>query len=269
MKEYEQGFPHVEGSTNKEAIAEWIDHQGVSSLFNDGAKDYINKKSASMLEEVDMLRRNLMLSIAGAMVLIFNMTTAFGEYDDTDLVDGTNYHTNYRTYHHYYYHPQYRYNSYNVTYNQHRAGGYQRRAYNFPSTRPASGTPVFIYDPKLLAWAAYDSRGQLVRTGAGSGGKNYCPDVGRPCHTPVGSYRIFSKFGADYVSSVFPIETGGGAPMPYAMFFKGGFAIHGSYNVPNYNASHGCIRVIPEDARWLNNAFLTRGSLVIVRPYSF
>ena len=33
-----------------------------------------------------------------------------------------------------------------------------------------------------------------------------------------------------------------GARMPYAMFFRGGYAMHQGY-VPPYAASHGCIRV--------------------------
>jgi lipoprotein-anchoring transpeptidase ErfK/SrfK len=55
--------------------------------------------------------------------------------------------------------------------------------------------------------------------------------------------------------------------MPWAMFFHGGFAIHGSNEVPNYNASHGCIRLYPADARWLNQNVLNYGSTVIVYPY--
>jgi lipoprotein-anchoring transpeptidase ErfK/SrfK len=40
------------------------------------------------------------------------------------------------------------------------------------------------------------------------------------------------------------------APMPYSIFFYGGFAIHGSYEIARIGrpASHGCIRLHPEDA---------------------
>jgi lipoprotein-anchoring transpeptidase ErfK/SrfK len=43
------------------------------------------------------------------------------------------------------------------------------------------------------------------------------------------------------------------APMPYSIFFRGGYAIHGSYEVERLGrpASHGCIRLHPEDAREL------------------
>ena len=35
-------------------------------------------------------------------------------------------------------------------------------------------------------------------------------------------------------------------------YFKGGFAIHGSSSVPDYPASHGCVRVTNWDADWLS-----------------
>jgi lipoprotein-anchoring transpeptidase ErfK/SrfK len=40
------------------------------------------------------------------------------------------------------------------------------------------------------------------------------------------------------------------APMPHAIFFRGGFAIHGSYEISRLGgpASHGCIRLHPHDA---------------------
>ena len=46
------------------------------------------------------------------------------------------------------------------------------------------------------------------------------------------------------------------------------YAIHGSYEVvPGKNVSHGCIRIYPEAARWLNHNFIDVGTKVIVKPY--
>ena len=82
--------------------------------------------------------------------------------------------------------------------------------------------------------------------------------------TPPGSYTVLSK-DATHVSTVFgdyvddfgnvvksnidsrkdPKPPGShydGARMPYAMFFRSGYAMHQGY-VPPYAASHGCIRV--------------------------
>ncbi len=51
--------------------------------------------------------------------------------------------------------------------------------------------------------------------------------------------------------------------MPYCMHFSGGYALHGSPTVPGYNASHGCVRLFTEDAKWLNQHFVDIGSTVI------
>lgn len=142
-----------------------------------------------------------------------------------------------------------------------------RGAWHFPKTRPATGKKVFIFDPKATAWAAYDASGHLVKTGSASGGKAFCEDVGRPCRTVTGKFRVYSKKGEDCRSSKYPIETNGGAKMPYCMHFHGGYSIHGAYEVPNYNASHGCIRVLPSAARWLSHNFVDVGTTVIVKSY--
>lgn len=164
--------------------------------------------------------------------------------------------------------PSYRYTVLNQSSHGKARGVYtSRRNYgSLPLSRPATGNKVFVFSPSALAWAVYDGDGQRVRVGPASGGRSYCPDVGRGCRTPQGVFRVYSKAGPDYRSTKFPIPYGG-APMPWAMFFHGGYAIHGSYDVPGYNASHGCIRVVPSDAQWLNNNFLSRGSTVIVQPY--
>jgi len=143
----------------------------------------------------------------------------------------------------------------------------QNRTFDFPADRDPTGKPVFIYDPKQLSWAVYNGDGQLVRTGPGSSGRDYCADIGRGCRTPSGTYSVYSKQGPYYRSKIFPVPNGG-APMPYAMFFRGGYAIHGSYDLPPFNASHGCVRVKPEDAAWLSQNILTTGSTVIVRSYN-
>jgi lipoprotein-anchoring transpeptidase ErfK/SrfK len=51
------------------------------------------------------------------------------------------------------------------------------------------------------------------------------------------------------------------APMPHAIFFHGGFAIHGSYDIARLGgpASHGCIRLHPNDAAVLFNLVQRQG----------
>ena|SRR3990167_5666507 len=137
----------------------------------------------------------------------------------------------------------------------------------FPLQIAAPGEKELIFDPRKHAWAAYSEDGQLVRWGPASGGKKYCPDTGERCTTAVGQFRIFSKGDADCISHVFPLPDGG-APMPYCMFFNTGMAFHGGpHEVPGYNASHGCVRVFVDDARWLSEEFVEIGTKVIIKPY--
>lgn len=131
---------------------------------------------------------------------------------------------------------------------------------------PVSSNGTFIFDPKQLKWVAYSSDGVLVASGKASGGRNYCPDVKRGCKTPVGQFAVYHKGPAHCRSNKYPIGKGG-AYMPHCMFFKGGFAVHGSNELPNFNASHGCIRVHPTAAKWLYENFMHPGTKVVVLPY--
>lgn len=65
--------------------------------------------------------------------------------------------------------------------------------------------------------------------------------------TPNGSYHpqrlARTWFSRKYYNS----------PMPYSIFFYGGFAIHGSYEIRwlGHPASHGCVRLLPAHAKIL------------------
>jgi lipoprotein-anchoring transpeptidase ErfK/SrfK len=136
----------------------------------------------------------------------------------------------------------------------------------FAYTSVIFASNTFVFNPNTLTWKAINEQGQVVRSGKGSGGKRYCPDTGRYCKTPSGTFYIQSKGGSGCKSSRYPVGRGG-SPMPYCMFFSKYYAIHGSYDVPNHNASHGCIRVMPRDARWLSRNFIHIGTKVVVKPY--
>jgi len=126
---------------------------------------------------------------------------------------------------------------------------------------------TIIVDPTKLAWGAYDESGQLVNWGPAALGKSWCPDIQSSCRTKVGEFTVYRKGGEGCVSSKFPIPNGG-APMPFCMFFHGGYALHASADVPGQNASHGCVRMYFEDAKWLNHEFVEKGTRVIIKPYS-
>ncbi len=72
----------------------------------------------------------------------------------------------------------------------------------------------------------------------------FCGNIssGKPGHrTPTGHFRVLEK-DIDHVSSKYP-EPNGGAKMHYMLRVTGsGIAMHLGY-VPNYPASHGCIRM--------------------------
>jgi lipoprotein-anchoring transpeptidase ErfK/SrfK len=141
-----------------------------------------------------------------------------------------------------------------------------RGSSGLPRSVEPTGRTSFVFNPNILRWAAYDEDGNLVKVGRGSAGRKYCPDIGRGCKSPQGVFHVVSKEGANCHSTRYP-RPRGGAPMPYAMFFSKYYAIHGSNDVPNYNASHGCVRVQPSDAEWLNHHFLSVGSRVTIYNY--
>jgi hypothetical protein len=77
---------------------------------------------------------------------------------------------------------------------------------------------------------------------------HFTVSTGRPgLGTPSGTFHPqrmeLTWFSKKYYNS----------PMPHAIFFHGGFAIHGSYEISQLGgpASHGCIRLHPDNAATL------------------
>lgn len=120
-----------------------------------------------------------------------------------------------------------------------------------PQNSDTNGEELVKVDLSDFAWAAYDPDGTLVKWGPISGGKSYS--------TIKGTFTFYRKQGSGCVSSKYPIPRGG-APMPFCMHFKGGYAMHGSPSVPGYHASHGCVRLFTDDAQWLNQNFVDTGT---------
>ena len=135
----------------------------------------------------------------------------------------------------------------------------------FPKRVPNTGEKIFVFDPALLAWAAYSDQGHLVKWGPAVGGKNWCPDDRSACRTAVGKFRVYSRRGARCISYTYP-RPRGGAPMPYCVFFHRGFSVHAG-PLPGHHDSHGCVRTLKTDARWLDQKFFDIGTPVHVRPY--
>lgn len=138
--------------------------------------------------------------------------------------------------------------------------------YDLPEQIQTSEKLVLV-DPNLHAWGAYSASGKLIKAGRASAGANWCSDIGRGCKTNSGTFRVYSLGSSDCVSSKYPIDEGGGAPMPYCMYFNGSQGLHGSDHVVEGNISHGCVRLRVSDAEWLRFNFVDIGTKVIVKPY--
>lgn len=141
-----------------------------------------------------------------------------------------------------------------------------------PKTWDTSAKKVFVFDPKLYSWAAYDENGKKIKSGTASGGKDFCPDINKECRTVTGTFQVVNKQGADCTSNQFPRakegKDKGGAKMPYCMHFHNGYAIHGASKVSHKHISHGCIHVLNQEAKWLNENFLDVGTTIVVLPYA-
>ncbi len=164
---------------------------------------------------------------------------------------------------------------------QYSASSYSKKSTSLPSSHSSAsytsrlpqsintnGEKTVLVDPRVHAWGAYGADGNLVRAGLATAGSGWCPDIGRPCHTRAGTFRIQSLGNADCKSSKYPLPRGG-APMPYCMYFNGHQGLHGSPAgaVVEGNASHGCVRMHVGDAAWLRYNFANVGTRVIVRSY--
>ena len=65
--------------------------------------------------------------------------------------------------------------------------------------------------------------------------------------TPIGTYSPL------YMQKMHYSKKYHNSPMPYSIFFKGGYAIHGTRSISRLGhiASHGCVRLHPRDAKSL------------------
>ncbi len=78
--------------------------------------------------------------------------------------------------------------------------------------------------------------------------------------TPRGRYRVQSLQAMHYSRKYH------NSPMPHSIFFKGGYAIHGTYATGSLGApaSHGCIRLSPEHAAQLYEMVEAEGARISI-----
>jgi lipoprotein-anchoring transpeptidase ErfK/SrfK len=120
----------------------------------------------------------------------------------------------------------------------------------------------------VLLGAAGSAQAGVVATVSLSSQRMYVSVDGRPWRswpvstarpgyrTPTGTYKPHT-LAVWHRSTIYS-----GSPMPHSIFFKGGYAIHGSYETKYLGrpASHGCIRLHPSAAAELFALVRQRGS---------
>ncbi|HEY7748668.1 MAG TPA: L,D-transpeptidase [Aestuariivirgaceae bacterium] len=100
------------------------------------------------------------------------------------------------------------------------------------------------------------SRQVMTVTVGGSTYARWPVSTGRSGYgTPTGSYRPYLLRRMHYSSKY------ENSPMPHSVFFRGGYAIHGTQYVKRLGrrASHGCVRLHPSNARRLYHLVLRYG----------
>jgi lipoprotein-anchoring transpeptidase ErfK/SrfK len=118
--------------------------------------------------------------------------------------------------------------------------------------------PTVSPDTKLLVDIGnqnfhYYENGNHIRSGVISSGTR-----GHP--TPRGVYRAGIK-DRNKKSGLYP-KPNGGANMHYAIQIRGDYFLHEGY-LPGHPASHGCVRVWTEDAKFLFKR-VNRGDKIVV-----
>ncbi len=102
---------------------------------------------------------------------------------------------------------------------------------------------------------------QRMQVESSSGSFNWPVSTARSgYHTPRGYYAPTGMQRMHY-SQKYDMT-----PMPYSIFFRGGYAIHGSYAMSSLGrpASHGCVRLAPSHAAQLYQMVQTEGARISI-----
>ena len=118
-------------------------------------------------------------------------------------------------------------------------GGATLNAQAYLWARQESGPKRVVIDKSRQVLRAYEGNQVVLESRVSTGRR------GR--ETPSGYYRARSKSLMHY-SRLYH-----NAPMPYSVQLAGNYFIHGFSSVPNFPASHGCIRLPVDNARELYN----------------
>ena len=106
-----------------------------------------------------------------------------------------------------------------------------------------------------------DLGSQSMHVESSRGDYDWAVSTGRPGYrTPTGVYRPQRMFTMTHSLKY------DNAPMPHAIFFNGGYAIHGTGATGQLGqvASHGCIRLAPENAATLYSMVKQEGASISI-----
>ena len=106
-----------------------------------------------------------------------------------------------------------------------------------------------------------DLGSQTMHVASLQGDYDWAVSTGRPgLRTPTGHYRPQRMFAMTHSLKY------DNAPMPHAIFFRGGYAIHGTDATGQLGqvASHGCIRLAPENAAALYSLVKQEGASISI-----
>jgi lipoprotein-anchoring transpeptidase ErfK/SrfK len=106
-----------------------------------------------------------------------------------------------------------------------------------------------------------DLSSQRMQVTSSSGSYNWAVSTARSGYsTPRGSYAPTSLQRMHYSRKY------DNSPMPHSIFFRGGYAIHGSYATRSLGrpASHGCVRLAPGNAARLYSMVQAEGARISI-----
>jgi peptidoglycan hydrolase-like protein with peptidoglycan-binding domain len=81
---------------------------------------------------------------------------------------------------------------------------------------------------------------RIIDVSTGSGRVYYQEGARNIAHTPRGRFSVFYKINGTRISKL--------GELYKPSYFYQGYAVHGSASVPNYPASHGCVRITNPNA---------------------
>lgn len=111
------------------------------------------------------------------------------------------------------------------------------------------------------AYIHIDLSTQRMHVDSGSGSYDWPVSTARAGYsTPAGSYAPTGMERMHYSRKYHM------SPMPYSIFFRGGYAIHGTYATGALGrpASHGCVRLSPGNAKRLYEIVQSEGGSIAI-----